>query len=160
MSHRRSRAPSAAETVRPDSRAALDEGLNSDPLSEVTDVVQVAKRGGRRTSEHSARPLLLSPAESGGEHLRIPVSKEIIVVTSLDPYLTLKAAAEYGGVSVRWLRAALTDPVRPLPCYRPGGKGGKVLVRRSDFDAWMAQFRAVGDVDLDAIVNEVLEDLA
>jgi len=112
-------------------------------------------RGARR----AARPLLLPALERAAEHIRMPVAKEITVIASLDPYLTLKAAAEYGGVSVRWLRTALTDPVHPLPCYRPGGKGGKVLVRRSDFDAWMARFRAVGDADLDAMVREVLRDV-
>lgn len=102
-----------------------------------------------RTTQRAARPLL-----------RSPVAKEIIITAPLDPYLTLKAAAEYSGISVRALRAALTEPMHPLPCYRPGGRGGKVLVRRSEFDAWMAHFRAVGDPDLDAIVNEVMKDLA
>jgi excisionase family DNA binding protein len=120
------------------------------------------KRGerGRPEARCAARPLLLSAPGSAAEHLRVSVAKEITVIASLDPYLTLKAAAEYGGVSVRWLRTALTDPVHPLPCYRPGGKGGKVLLRRSDFDTWMARFRAVGDADLDAIVRGVVEDVA
>lgn len=113
-----------------------------------------------RDARRAARPLLLPAADSTAEHIRMPVSKEITVIASLDPYLTLKAAAEYGGVSVRWLRTALTDPMHPLPCYRPGGKGGKVLVRRSDFDMWMARFRAVGDADLDAIVNEMINPTA
>jgi excisionase family DNA binding protein len=122
-------------------------------------VERIADRVADRLTR-AARPLLLSPPGSAAENIRVTVAKEIVVIASLDPYLTLKAAAEYGGVSVRWLRTALTDPMHPLPCYRPGGKGGKVLVRRSDFDAWMERFRAVGDVDLDAIVNEVLDDLA
>jgi len=123
-------------------------------------VERIADRVADRLTLGTARPLLLTPSADAPERGRVVVAKEVIVIASLDPYLTLKAAAEYGGVSVRWLRAALTDPVHPLPCYRPGGKGGKVLVRRSDFDTWMAQFRAVGDVDLDAIVNEMVNDLA
>ena len=56
---------------------------------------------------------------------------EMVISTSLDPYLTLRALSTYSGLSVRKLRDYLTDPVHPLPCYR---LGGKVLVRRSEFD--------------------------
>jgi len=107
----------------------------------------------------AARSLLWSPSRTTAEQGQAPVAKEIIVIAVLDPYLTLKAAHQYVGISVRSLRAALADLVHPLPCYRPGGKGGKVLLRRSEVDAWMAQFRTVGDVDLDAMVDEVLRDV-
>lgn len=106
----------------------------------------------------TARPLLLRDSANATDG-SVRVAKEIVVVTMLDPYLTLKAAHQYMGISVRSLRAALTDPVHPLPCYRPGGKGGKVLVRRSELDAWMERFRSVGEVDLDAMVEDVLRDV-
>jgi hypothetical protein len=44
----------------------------------------------------------------------------------------------------------------PLPHYRVGGK---ILVRRSEFDAWIAAYRRVGDTDVDRVVVEVLAEL-
>ena len=55
-----------------------------------------------------------------------------------DGYLPLKALAPYSGLSVRTLREYLADRTRPLPHYRVGGK---ILVRQSDYDAWVAQFK-------------------
>jgi excisionase family DNA binding protein len=70
--------------------------------------------------------------------------------------MPLKALSQYSGVSVRALRAYLKHPDHPLPCYRPGGK---VLVKKSDFDAWLARFREAGASDVDAIVNDTLREL-
>ena len=74
----------------------------------------------------------------------------------LDPYLSLRALAIYSGLSVRTLRKALADSVHPLPHYRPGG--GKVLVRRSEFDRWMSRFRREGQ-DLARMVSEAVGGL-
>jgi len=79
---------------------------------------------------------------------------EVVLSTLLDPYLALRALAGYSGLSVRTLRDYLVDPMRPLPCYRVGGK---ILVRRSEFDAWIADFKA--KPDLDAIVADALKGL-
>jgi hypothetical protein len=74
-----------------------------------------------------------------------------------DAYMPLKALAVYSGLGVRTLRSYLTHPLHPLSCYRIGGK---VLVRRSDFDAWATQFRIVpATVDLGAMVDDVLNKL-
>jgi integrase len=54
----------------------------------------------------------------------------------------------------RWLRDRLADPHHPLPCYRL--PGGKILVRRSEFDGWLASYRQVGRADVERIVAEVL----
>jgi hypothetical protein len=63
----------------------------------------------------------------------------------------------YAGLSVRTLRNHLTRLVHPLPSFRIGGK---VLVRRSDFDRWAEQFRVASDaVSVDALVNEVVRGL-
>src|SRR5262245_10587025 len=72
-----------------------------------------------------------------------------------DPYLSLRALSTYASLSVRTLRTLLDHPMNPLPHYRPGGK---ILVRRGEFDAWMAGFRHAGVLDVDAIVREVLTD--
>jgi len=78
------------------------------------------------------------------------------LVTPLDPYLSLRALATYSGLSVRTLRSHLEDVGHPLPCYRVGGK---ILVRRSEFDAWIARYRQIGHPNVDRIVSEVLKRL-
>ena len=97
----------------------------------------------------------------------------VTIQSDVDPWLGLEALNEYSGLSVRSLRAYLTDPYHPLPHYRmkephviarkprQDGKGpktltvtGKILVRRSDFDAWMQTFRHTSD--LDRLVEEVV----
>jgi len=75
-----------------------------------------------------------------------------------DAYLSLRALAAYSGLSVRTLRGYLTHPVCPLPNYRPGG-GGKILVKRSEFDAWITAFRVSTAVRVDDIVADVLKGL-
>jgi hypothetical protein len=58
---------------------------------------------------------------------------------------------------VRKLRAYLVDRARPLPHYRVGGK---ILIRRSEFDEWMREFRVTAQADeLDSIVTETLRGL-
>ncbi len=87
------------------------------------------------------------------------VVENIAIPTDLGPYLSLKGLSAYSGMSVRTLRKALTDPVHPLPHYRPGGPRGKVCVRRSDFDQWIARFRQEGS-DVDALVSEIAKGVA
>jgi hypothetical protein len=71
-------------------------------------------------------------------------------------YLPLKALAPYAGLSVRTLRGYLHDPANPLPHYCVGGK---ILVRRADYDAWALRFRQSGTPTLHAIVDDVLRGL-
>ena len=80
-------------------------------------------------------------------------SPTVIHVT--DAYLSLKALARYSGLSVRRLRDYLTDRSHPLPSYRIGGK---ILIRRSDFDTWAAQFRR-DPMAIDAVVDEIIQGL-
>ncbi len=97
------------------------------------------------------------------------VIEEVVVQTSLDPWMTLEALSQYSGLSVRSLRAYLTDPQRPLPHYRMqeprviierSGKrrtvSGKILVRRSDFDRWMDAYRYTPDID--RLVDEIVAE--
>jgi len=90
----------------------------------------------------------------GHNRPRLAVIEGLSLTTALDPYLSLRALAVYSACSVRWLRSQLTEPHHPLPCYRL--PGGKILVRRSDFDGWLARYRQVGHPDVERIVNEVL----
>ncbi len=91
--------------------------------------------------------------------MRLPATlpERVILTVPLDPYLPLTALAGYAGLSVRKLRDFLVDPLRPLPCYRVGGK---LLVRRSEFDTWIAAYRQRGREDLDRVVTEMLRDLS
>ena len=97
--------------------------------------------------------------ESSKQHVaqvRGVLAERVIVSTPLDPFLGLKALASYSGLGVRKLRQHLEDPQHPLPCYRVGKK---LLVRRSEFDAWIAAYRQVGRVDVHVIVAEMLRGL-
>ena len=73
-----------------------------------------------------------------------------------DAYFSLVALSKYAGLSVRTLRSHLTHAVRPLPHYRVGGK---VLVKRSEFDEWIASFRSQTGSSVDALVDDVLRGL-
>jgi excisionase family DNA binding protein len=80
-----------------------------------------------------------------------------VMVPIDDGYLPLKALARYSGLSVRTLRRYLTDASRPLPSYRIGGK---VLVRRAEFDAWAKQFRvSPAVVNVERLADQLLERL-
>jgi hypothetical protein len=67
--------------------------------------------------------------------------------------LTLKQLVAYSALSERTIRDYINAPLRALPCYRIGVK---VLVRRSEFDAWMLQHRQVGPAGLDRVVDSVI----
>jgi hypothetical protein len=83
-------------------------------------------------------------------------TQQVIINVPLDPYLSLKALATYSGLSVRKLRDCLRHPSHPLPHYRVDGK---ILIRRSEFDSWIAAYRRVGDPDVDQIVDDILAKL-
>lgn len=84
------------------------------------------------------------------------LADEVAVSIPLDPYLSLRALAGYAGLSIRRLRALLEDPRHPLPCFRIGGK---ILVRRSEYDTWAARYRREGRPDVDQVVASVLDSL-
>ena len=88
--------------------------------------------------------------------LRGILPKEVVLSTTLDPYLPLKALVKYAGLSVRKLREHIADPLHPLPHYRVGGK---IVVRRSEFDAWIASYRQIGNPGQDEIVSEIMASL-
>jgi hypothetical protein len=82
--------------------------------------------------------------------------ERMIVGTTPDPFLPLKALAMYSGLSVRKLRQCLEDPAHPMPCYRVGGK---ILVRRSEFDTWIGAYRQCGRAKVERIIDEALNGL-
>ena len=70
-------------------------------------------------------------------------------------WLGLRELTEYAAVSGRTLRAWIHLPSDPLPAVRAGGK---ILVRRTEFDAWLERRRIepLPSVDVDAIVRELV----
>lgn len=71
-------------------------------------------------------------------------------------YLTMKALSAYSGLSVRTLRTHVNSLTNPLPAFKIGGA---LRIRRTDFDAWVEQFRVkVEQIDIDAVVNDLLGD--
>ena len=74
----------------------------------------------------------------------------------VDAYLPLKNLSRVGGASVRTLRDWIHAPTDPLPAYRVRGK---ILVRLSEFHAWMAR-RRYSATTVDGIVEDVLRELA
>jgi hypothetical protein len=70
-----------------------------------------------------------------------------------DQYLPLAQLVVYSGMSRHTLRRFITASAdAALPCYRPGGK---IMVKRSEFDAWMGRHRAVGDVAVNQLLSEM-----
>ena len=70
-----------------------------------------------------------------------------------DGYLSLKALAVYSGVSVRTLRNYLTRHTGALCYYR---MDRKILVKRSDFDAWMLRYRVEPSEELDRLADALI----
>lgn len=71
-------------------------------------------------------------------------------------WLCLREVTRYVNVSERTLRAWIHAPVDALPAFRVGGR---MLVRRTELNAWLARRRVqkLGSVDVDAIVKDVLQ---
>lgn len=80
----------------------------------------------RQSAGHTLGTLAVHPVESVSVH------------TELDPWLDLRALARYVSLSRRTLQNLVNDTGDPLPSYRVGAK---LLVRRSEVDAWMARRR-------------------
>jgi excisionase family DNA binding protein len=73
-------------------------------------------------------------------------------------WLSLRELTEYASVSERTLRQWLHRSTDALPAVRVDGK---ILVRKSEFDAWLERHRIQPDapIDVDGIVNAVLRDM-
>jgi len=69
-------------------------------------------------------------------------------------YLDVQALSIYTSLSPRTIRKILNRQGGP-PAYR---LPGKILVRRSDWDSWVEQYRRE-PVDLDILASEALAEL-
>ena len=70
-------------------------------------------------------------------------------------WLGLRELTEYAAVSERTLRTWIRLTRDPLPAARVGGK---ILIRRALFNAWLERHRIepLSSVDVDAIVRELV----
>lgn len=66
----------------------------------------------------------------------------------------LKQVSQYASLSERTIRARIHDPIDALPAVRVHGK---ILVRRTQLDAWLERHRIkpLEKIDLDAIMRGV-----
>lgn len=71
-------------------------------------------------------------------------------------WLGLRQITRYASISERTIRSWIHAPVDPLRAVRIGGK---ILVRRSELDAWLAQHQLhpLAAVDVDGIVKSILQ---
>jgi len=69
-------------------------------------------------------------------------------------FLSLAELAQYSSVGKKTLRKWI---IRGMPIYKVGRL---VRVKRSEFDAWMKQFRSgTSKPDLDAILDQVMREV-
>jgi hypothetical protein len=72
-------------------------------------------------------------------------------------YFTLKSLVAYSSCSSRWLRSRLVDSEHPLPHFKIGGK---ILVKREEFDEWITRHRVIRHANaINDIVDSVLTQL-
>jgi hypothetical protein len=109
-----------------------------------------------RPATESEKPSDIYEVERETLSVRGFVPERIVISTVLDPYLPLKALSQYSGLSVRTLQGHINAaPSEALPAYRLSA--GKVLVRRSEFDQWLAAYRTVGRPAVAEIVARLRE---
>ena len=77
---------------------------------------------------------------AGVEQVRGILAERVVISTALDPWLSLKALAGYSGLGRKTLLRLMGRAENVLPHYRLTDSG-KIVVRRSEYDAWIAQYR-------------------
>jgi hypothetical protein len=102
--------------------------------------------------------LLVEPDESSrGDSIPNPETTKETPTPAKRELLTIKQLVAYSTLSERTLRTYLKRRVQPLPHYRVDKK---ILIRRSEFDEWLANFRrADGGDGATNMVEEILGGL-
>ena len=70
-----------------------------------------------------------------------------------DGYLDLRGLSTYSSLAVPTLRDYIKSGT--LPCFKVKGK---ILVKRSEFDAWMEKQRVNRGAKIESIVDEVMNE--
>lgn len=78
--------------------------------------------------------------------------------TNNHEWMDLRRLQDYATVSERTLRSWIHSADRPLPACRVGAK---IMVKRSEFDAWMEKHRiqSVALESVESIVGEMLRSV-
>jgi excisionase family DNA binding protein len=86
--------------------------------------------------------------------MKIP--KEIVTATIAltDQYFDLQGLSTYSSIPISTLRDYLRK--QNLPHFKTGGK---ILVKRSEFDAWIETHRVNRVQDLKELTNSIMKDL-
>ena len=71
-----------------------------------------------------------------------------------DQLFDLRGLSAYSSLKVPTLRLYIRRG--KLPAYKVKGK---ILIRRSEFDAWLESFRLNNQQDLEAVVDSIMADL-
>ena len=71
----------------------------------------------------------------------------------VDQLYDIPGLSQYASMGVSTIR---THIKKGLPCFKVGGK---LLIKRSEFDSWLEQFRLNKSQDLNSIVDSVIDDL-
>ena len=80
-----------------------------------------------------------------------------IVETSIslkDQYFDLRGLEVYSSIRVPTLRDYIRSDA--LPCFKVKGK---ILIRKSEFDRWLEQYRINRKHDLNRIVDDIIESV-
>jgi hypothetical protein len=86
--------------------------------------------------------------------LRGFIDRVTIQVPAPETFVSLRALASLSGVSVKSLRRYPELPGhRALPCYRL--PGAKIVIKISDWQAWVEQFRVIGRPGVDSILKDL-----
>lgn len=86
--------------------------------------------------------------------LRLPDDLILKSVGLRDQYFDLKGLAAYSALSVSSLRTHIKT--NGLSCYQ---LGGKLLVRKSQFDTWVERFRMAKSENLDRVVEKIMGEI-
>jgi hypothetical protein len=105
--------------------------------------------------DHRAADLEMVLAEL--RRVSTPVAVAATVPAPVGEHLTMRELAEYAKRSVRWLSDQINAAVDPLPAAKP--KGGKITVRRADYDRWLERQRLRESMSVTGVVADVLRDL-
>ena len=74
-----------------------------------------------------------------------------LAVIVKDRYFDLPGLSSYSGLGMSTLRKYMK--VRGLPYYK---LDGKLLIKKSAFDAWMQRFRATQEIDINKLADEAV----
>lgn len=86
------------------------------------------------------------------------IPDDIAALALNEQYFDLRGLSFYSSMGISTLRYHIRK--NELPAFKiPGKKDrtGKVLVKRSEFDSWIEQFRENDFADIEAIANEMVK---